>query len=113
IISRHEAQICFMLADDGAGAERPAFVNISTQTGEYRISCNFVFFSCKRDDNPTKGTDDIAYNYSSIWHELCHGMFGLPDRYKDACGSGKTGQYDLMSDNCTRLHMTIFDKMKI
>ncbi len=113
IISRHEGQICFMIADNGGGATRPATVNISTQTGQYQISCNFVYFSCKRNDNITRGIDDISYNYSTIWHELCHGMFGLPDRYAAYCGSGKTGEYDLMSDNCAHLHMSIFDKMKI
>jgi M6 family metalloprotease-like protein len=112
-ISRNEAQICFMLAAGGGGANRPSTVTISTQTRSYTINGSFVYFDCKRNADPTKGTDDIRYNYSTIWHEMSHGMFGLPDRYTDYCGSGRTGQFDLMSDNCSWKHMSIYDKMKI
>ncbi len=113
VISRHEAQICFMLANGNAGATRPANVTISTQAGMYAIQASFVYFDCKRNDDPTKGTEDIKYNYGTIWHEMSHGMFGLPDRYADYAGSGRTGHFDLMSDNYSWKHLSIYDKMKI
>jgi M6 family metalloprotease-like protein len=113
IIEPREAVICFMRADGGGGATRPSGITISTNTGNITINNRFVYFSCKSNDDPTKGSNDISYNYSTMWHELCHGMFGLPDRYTDYCGSGKTGAYDLMSDNCSRKNMSIYDKMKL
>lgn len=115
IISRHEAQICFMIASGGVGATRPSSVTISTQTGAYTINASFVYFDCKRNDDPTKGTDDIKYNYGGIWHEMSHGMFGLPDRYDTSriAGTGRTGHIDLMSDNYSQKHLSIYDKMKI
>lgn len=113
IISRREAQICFLLAAGGGGATRPSSVIISTNGGTYTVNASFVYIDCKRADDATRGTDDLRYNYSTIWHELCHGMFGLPDRYRVYCGSGATGQYDIMSDNCSWRHMSIYDKMKI
>jgi M6 family metalloprotease-like protein len=112
-ISRNEAQICFLLSAGGGGATRPSNITISTQTRTYNINASFVYFDCKTNADPTRGTDAIRYNYSTIWHELAHGMFGLPDRYSDFCGSGRTGQYDLMSDNCSWRHMSMYDKMKI
>jgi M6 family metalloprotease-like protein len=113
VITRHEAQICFMLAAGGAGANRPANITISTQTGSYAVHASFVFFDCKRNDDPTRGTDAIKYNYGTIWHEMSHGMFGLPDRYTNYAGSGRTGHFDLMSDNYSWKHLSIYDKMKI
>lgn len=100
VISRHEAQIVLMGATGWGGANRPASVSIKTPSGNYMINASFVYAGCKTNNDPTKGTDDIRFNYPSFWHELCHGMFGLPDRYVDTCGSGRTGAYDLMSDNC-------------
>lgn len=112
-ISRGEAQICFLIAAGGGGANRPSNITINTQTGTMNIQASFVFFDCKRNDDPSRSTDAIRYNYSTIWHELAHGMFGLPDRYTSFCGSGRTGQFDIMSDNCSWRHMSIYDKMKI
>ena len=112
-ISRNEAQICFMLSAGNGGANRPSNVSIKTAKGDFNIAGSFVFFDCKRNNDPTRDVDALRYNYSTIWHELAHGMFGLPDRYTDYCGSGRTGMYDLMSDNCSWRHMSMYDKMKI
>ncbi|MFN0214146.1 MAG: hypothetical protein ACKVT2_07805 [Saprospiraceae bacterium] len=116
VISYREAVICLMPAIGNGGANRPDVITISTNSGNYTIYSRFVFFDCKRNDDLSKGTDDIRYNYGTIWHELCHGMFGLtPDRYgvSGICGSGKVGKYDIMSNNCSRILMTIYDKMKL
>lgn len=113
-ISRREAQICFLIAAGGGGANRPSNVSITSNGRTFNINASFVFFDCKRNSDPTRATDALRYNYSTIWHELAHGMFGLPDRYTaNTCGNGRTGQYDLMSDNCSWRHMTMYDKMKI
>lgn len=109
-ITPNEAQICFLGSLGGGGACRPS----SIQVGNYQIvNQSFVYFDCKRDNDPNKAVDPISYNYSTIWHELCHGMFNLPDRYQNFCGSGFTGQFDIMSDNCSWRHMNIYDKIKL
>lgn len=113
IITPNEAQITFMFSAGGLGATRPSTVSISTNAGNYTIRNSFVYFDCKRNNDPSKATDAIRYNFSTIWHELGHGFFRLPDRYTSYCGTGNTGQFDIMSDNCSRKHMNIYDKMRI
>lgn len=54
-----------------------------------------------------------SFHVPSHIHELAHALFGMPDRYDSACGSGMTGKFDLMSYTCGWVHMNIFDKMKI
>lgn len=113
-ITRSEALICFLVPAGGGGACRPSSISITYNGQNYNISNSFVFFDCKRDDDLTKGTNDIRYNYSTIWHEMAHGLFSLPDRYQNGtCGTGPAGQYDIMSDNCSKRHMSIYDKMRI
>jgi M6 family metalloprotease-like protein len=118
-IDPQEALICFIVPAGGCGANRPSSFTASTQFGDFTFNNRFTFFDCKRNDNPTKGTDEFRYNgpcgfqFSTIVHELSHGFFGLPDRYSSACGTGTTGPYDLMADNCSMKHLTIYDKMKI
>jgi M6 family metalloprotease-like protein len=68
---------------------------------------------CVLSANTANGTTDISYNYSTIWHELCHALFGLPDRYQGPCGTGWVGHYDLMSNNCGSIYMNIVDKIKL
>ena len=113
IIEENEAQVVFMASVGGGGACRPSSVTVQNHSGAYTINESFVFIDCKRNADPNKGIKPIEYNFSTIWHELAHGIFHLPDRYSDYCGSGKTGKYDIMSDNCSWRHMNIYDKMKL
>lgn len=113
IIEENEAQVSFMASVGGGGACRPSSIQVQTNAGIYTVNDSFVFLDCKRNADPNKSIRPIEYNYSTIWHELGHGIFHLPDRYADYCGSGKTGKYDLMSDNCSWRHMNIYDKMKL
>jgi M6 family metalloprotease-like protein len=114
IVRNEEVQVCFMSSKGELGAKRMSSPKVSTHFGNIEIAKqHFVFFDCKRNDDPNKAEAAIAYNLPTIWHELCHGLFDVPDRYDRYCGSGATGQYDIMSDNCGRLHMNIFDKMKL
>ena len=129
-ITSNEVQIVFVQATGGLGVTRypknafnandpdyknlPNYITVTDNTGGiYYIYNYFVTIGCKADNDPTKSVNTLSYNSSTLWHELCHGMFNLPDRYTSYCGTGPTGQFDLMSDNCARLHMNIYDKMRI
>jgi M6 family metalloprotease-like protein len=113
IISPKEAQICFLSSVGRGGCNRYSDFVIATNSGDYRIAHSFALFDSKRANEADSHIDAIAYNYGTIWHELCHAIFGLPDRYKDICGSGTTGSYDIMSDPCRWQKMNMFDKMKL
>ncbi|NOT38716.1 MAG: hypothetical protein HOP11_15185 [Saprospiraceae bacterium] len=115
IITAEEVQICLMEPTGGSGATRYYSFQVNNpSTGEvFTVQNYFVFFGCKSNTDPNKLTDPISFNFSTIWHELCHGMFGLPDRYAAYCSDGNTGRYDIMSNNCNWMHMNIYDKMKL
>lgn len=115
VIASREVQICFLGALGGGGACRPNTVNIVFNDETYVIPQRFVFFDCLPENDTREATQgNIRYNHSTIMHELAHGLFCLPDRYRDFCGSGYTGQFDLMSNNCAgTFHFNIHDKMKI
>jgi len=52
--------------------------------------------------------------FGDACHELCHALFGLPDRYLSFCGTGYGGAFDLMSDNCRDIvGMNPYDKLKL
>jgi M6 family metalloprotease-like protein len=112
-ISHKEAQICFLSSVGKGGCCRYSDFMISTNFGEFQIAHSFALFDSKKANAADSHIDAIAYNYGTIWHELCHAIFGLPDRYKDFCGSGTTGNYDIMSDPCRQQKMNMFDKMKL
>lgn len=114
IITRNEAVICILNPLGGLGAVRSLNVTFLSGNTTYTIPSNnrTCYIDCKTNAAKT-GTDDLSYNYSTIWHELCHAMFDLPDRYATFCGTGPTGSYDLMSQNCSRVYMNIVDKIKL
>ncbi|MFD2035967.1 hypothetical protein ACFSKL_14275 [Belliella marina] len=113
IITPNEALVGFIIPAGNLGANRPGSVNITYNGQPYTINSSFTFMDCKRLDEPERDIRMISYNYPLIWHELGHGFFGLPDRYQDFSGTGRGGQFDIMSDNFRNIHMTIYDKMKI
>ncbi len=114
-ITGNEVLICFLLPTGYSGVNRGDYISVNTNTGVYNIENQFTFFACKRNDDPDKAIETISFNFSTIWHEMAHGFFLLPDRYGSSgvCGTGGPGVYDIMSDNCSRKHMTAYDKMKI
>lgn len=113
-ITSNEVQIVVIYAYGGSGINRSASFSISTSTGTYEISHTFAVIDVKRNDDPQKAINPILYNTASV-HELCHALFGLSDRYgvTGICGKGFTGPYDIMSNSCSWVHMTAYDKMKI
>jgi len=129
-ISPAEAQIVFLVANGYSAATRgfadypanwtpqdprpPGLANIqvTTPVGAYKFKPPVVYIGVKTAGDPTYNTNAIRI-HSTICHELCHAFFNLTDRYAGPCGSGGTGQYDIMSDNCDWRHMNIHDKMKI
>jgi len=131
-ISSAEAQIVFLVANGYSAATRwflnypsnwklgdpvPPEVNplrVNTPSGIYEFKPRVVYIGTKTAAASDAAVDPIRI-LSTICHELCHAFFYLPDRYGNtgACGSGSTGQYDMMSDNCQWHHMTMHDKMKI
>lgn len=129
-ITPAEAQIVFLVANgysaatrgfadypaDWTGADpRPpamASLQVNTPDGTYDFKPSVVYIGTKTASDPTYDTNSIRI-HSSICHELCHAFFNLTDRYAGGCGTGGTGQYDIMSDNCDWRHMNIHDKMKI
>jgi M6 family metalloprotease-like protein len=115
-ITSNEAQVCFMAAIGGGGAERPSTVQITYNDITYDIAQRFVFFDCLPENDSREATQgNIRYNFSTIIHELLHGLFNLPDRYVGIyCGTGGTGAFDPMSDNCRGIqHINMHDKIKI
>ncbi len=113
IIDIGEAAVCFMPSVGQLGCNRSSDAVVQTNRGVYTISQWFVFFDCKRTGEPDSGVDAIRYNIPTICHEFCHGLFRLPDRYRDYSGSGTTGQYDIMSDNGSIKMMNMYDRMKL
>lgn len=115
VISSREVQICFLASIGGGGACRPNTVSIVANDVTYTIAQRFVFFDCLPENDMREVTQgNIRYNHGAILHELAHGIFWLPDRYTSFCGTGLTGQFDLMSNNCAGpFHFNIHDKMKI
>ncbi len=126
-ITHNEVQVVFIHSHGGSGSTRtpinvfdqaeysnlPNYVSVIYKDRQYDISNAFVMVDCKKDSDPTKATQTLSYNTSTICHELGHGLFSLPDRYKVYCGSGGSGQYDLMSDNCSMKHLSVYDKLEI
>ncbi len=129
-ISPAEAQIVFIVANGYSAAARgfrdfpsgwkvgdplpPALDPLTavTPSGTYKFKPAVVYIGTKTAADPTYSTNAIRI-HSSVCYELCHAFFNLPDRYAGPCGSGWTGQFDMMSDNCDWRHMNIHDKMKI
>jgi M6 family metalloprotease-like protein len=122
IITQNEVQIVFTMSDGGLGATRPPrnghspyqydYITITTPNWTGQIINRFVYVGSALKGNSV--INPFEYNYSTIWHELCHAFFRLPDRYANGtCETGSTGRYDLMSDNCSKKHMNIYDKMRI
>jgi M6 family metalloprotease-like protein len=114
IITRDESVVCILSPLGQRGACRSLNVSFLLGNTTYTIppSNPICYIDCRTNDTKT-GSDDISYNYPTIWHELCHAMFDLPDRYATFCGTGPTGSYDLMSNNCSRVYMNIVDKIKL
>lgn len=120
-ITPNEAQVIFIIPDGGSGATRKPnnvfsnypydYITIETPAWSGKIRNSFVMVGCKKNGDPA--TNPLEYNYSTIWHELGHAFFNLPDRYTSYCGTGLTGAYDLMSDNCSKKHLEVYDKMRI
>lgn len=113
IITPNEALILIIVADGGVGACRPNNVTISHNGQSYQIRNRFVIVDCTKSTDPREGIATFEYNFSTIWHELAHGFFGLPDRYGEYAGQGTGGLYDIMDGHYDRIHMTVVDKMKI
>lgn len=129
-ITPDEVQIVFIRSAGGLGVTRsprnaftvkdpvyknlPDYITLTYFSGiQYNIYNNFVSIDCKKESDPSKATNTLSYNSSTLWHEMSHGLFNLVDRYTSYCGTGNTGQYDLMSDNCSRKHLNIYDKIRI
>ena len=129
-ITPSEVQIIFIRSAGGSGVTRspknfftlndPDYKNLPNYIklpysfgGDYQVYNNFVSIDCKKESDPSRAANTLSYNSSTLWHEMSHGLFNLKDRYTTSCGTGNTGQFDLMSDNCSRKHMNIYDKMRI
>jgi M6 family metalloprotease-like protein len=129
-ITAAEAQIVFIVCNGYSAATR-GFVNYPpgwapgdppppavdplaavTPSGTYNFKPPVVYIGAKTASDPSASTNAIRI-MSTICHELGHAFFNLPDRYAGSCGSGWTGQYEMMSDNCDWRHFNIHDKMKI
>jgi len=95
----------------GSGVVLTQLTNVPTPNGTFTFRPQVVYIGTKTAADPTFATDPFRIT-STINHELGHAFFNLPDRYLGFCGSGLTGQYDIMADNCAYLHFTIYDKMK-
>lgn len=113
VITPDEALIVIIISDGGQGACRPNNFTITYNGQEYRIRNRFVTVDCLKASDPRDGIATFEYNYSTMWHELAHGFFGLPDRYGEFAGRGTGGLYDIMDGHYDRIHMTVVDKMKI
>ncbi len=112
LLTNTEVQVVFIPSIGGLGAARPGNFDIqpSNANSPISISMQFVFADAKRSDETT--IEPIAYNFFTHAHELCHGLFGLPDRYANGtCGTGAGARYDLMSNNCESMEMNPVDKM--
>jgi len=114
-ITPNEVQVMFMTSIGLGGATRPSAVTITHNNTTYTVDQRFVYFdTLPQNDSRETTQGNIRYNFSTITHEMMHALFNLPDRYVDYCGSGGTGAYDLMSDNCGGMkHLNMHDKMKI
>jgi M6 family metalloprotease-like protein len=117
-IDDSEATICFVSSIGGGGAMRPSAHAVTgvAQPGKspvnFTFSNRFVFFDAA--EAGTRIGGELQYNRYTIIHELGHGMFNLPDRYLNFCGTGTTGKYDVMSDNCGYgVGIQAFDRMKL
>jgi len=126
-IAPAEAQIVFIVSNGYSAATRwflnypanwkpgdptpPAVdpLRVNTPSGTYDFKPRVVYIGTKTAADPDYASNAIRI-LSSVCHELCHAFFSLPDRYAGPCGSGWTGQYDMMSDNCDWRHMNIHDK---
>ena len=86
-----------------------SLANVPTPSGTYTFLPKVVYIGTKRANDPTYATDPFRIT-SSICHELGHAFFNLPDRYLNFCGTGRTGQYDMMSNNCSWEHFTLHDQ---
>ena len=128
VITPAEAQLVFLVANGFSAATRgfvsyptgninnpvplSSLANVPTPSGTYTFLPKVVYIGTKRANDPTYATDPFRIT-SSICHELGHAFFNLPDRYLNFCGTGRTGQYDMMSNNCSWEHFTLHDKVKI
>lgn len=113
VIDLKDVAISFMASVGQRGCNRGSSFVVHTNMGDYTITQAFIFFDCKKSNQTDSATNPMMYNFGTICHEMCHGLFGLPDRYRDGCGSGTTGQYDIMSDNCTTRMMNMVDKIRL
>lgn len=128
IITPAEAQLVFLVANGYSAATRgftsyptgninnpvglSSLASVPTPSGTYTFLPRVVYIGTKKASDPTYATDPFRIT-SSICHELGHAFFNLPDRYLSYCGTGRTGQYDMMSNNCSWEHFTLHDKVKI
>lgn len=125
VITPAEVQLVFVVSNgysaaargfiDMTGSAGPVTVPeivVDTPAGVYTFRPPVVYLGTKTASAPDAAIDPIRI-LSTIPHELAHAFFNLPDRYLGPCGSGITGAYDLMSDNCTWHHMNPHDKIKI
>lgn len=79
----------------------------------YTLKCAISVADVK-DNNWSNTSEPILTGIGTLVHEMSHGFFALPDRYTGGtCGTGGPGQFDLMSDNCRKIQMSAFDKIKI
>ncbi|MCG8332586.1 MAG: hypothetical protein MI974_33180 [Chitinophagales bacterium] len=115
VITADEALLFFLHPLGHLGAVRcPSYFEIDYQGNTYSIQRCMTNADCKRADDELSAEDPIEYNFSTICHEFAHGLFSLPDRYTGGiCGTGGPGQFDLMSESCSKRHLSVFDKMKI
>lgn len=114
-ITPDEVQVVFVYSAGLGGICRPNTFSFSTNFGgAFTIENRFGVIDCKRNDAPDRSVKPILDN-STACHELGHCFFGLPDRYGSSgiCATGVTGPYDIMADNCSWKHFSIYDKMKI
>jgi M6 family metalloprotease-like protein len=125
-ITPAEAQIVFLVANGYSAATRgftswatgspvalSSLANVTTPNGTFTFLPKVVYIGTKKASDPAYATNPFRIE-STICHELGHAFFNLPDRYAaGTCGTGATGQYDMMSNNCSWEHFTIYDKMKI
>lgn len=115
-INTSDVQIVFLFFTENiVGAQRYSKVYLNT-TGEFTdftIANDFIFHDV-RPGNHSEAARPFDYIFNTINHELAHAFFGLPDRYAEGrCSWGRTGEYDLMADNCDQVHFTSVDKMHL
>jgi M6 family metalloprotease-like protein len=116
VITQDRALLVVIPPFGGTGASRFHQFQFTIGNLTYTMYGYVASFDCKRPNDFANGNDALSYNRATACHELCHALYGLPDRYGTGVehgGRDYVGDYDLMANNGSVKMLNPHDRLKL